>query len=103
MTQGKRLKIFRSFKGINQYRLGLLAGIFQSRISLIENGLRMPTEVERKKIAEVLGCQVENIWPQRESLNDTGTILAAVGLAKTSGNTGSPTREKREFQNHLDW
>ncbi len=46
----KRLYEIRFFKNLSLYKLAILAGVHQSRISLIENELVRSTEDEKKKI-----------------------------------------------------
>jgi DNA-binding XRE family transcriptional regulator len=57
-----KLREVRFFKRITQPLLALKTGIQQSRISLIENELVTPRKVEKKKIAEALGCKTENLF-----------------------------------------
>ena len=57
-----RLHETRFFKNVSQHKLALLAGVHQSRISLIENGLIEPREDEKKRLAKALGVRVEEIW-----------------------------------------
>lgn len=56
---GGQLRMARNLKRITQYQLELMTGIFQSRISLIERGFRIPTDEEERKIMEALGLWVE--------------------------------------------
>lgn len=60
------LRETRFLKGLNQYDLSLRTGISQSKISLMENGYVVPREDEKKKIAKVLRCKVEDIFPNDE-------------------------------------
>ncbi len=45
--------------GITQWGLQRLAGVHQSRISLIEKGYIKPSETEKMKLTEALGFQVD--------------------------------------------
>ena len=62
-----RLRIQRAIKGISQYELERKTGIPQSLLSLFENGFRQPDEAQGKVIAEVLGCNFEDIFPRRKT------------------------------------
>ena len=65
-----KLKEFRFFKKVTQPALALKTNIQQSRISLIENGLVVPSEVEKGKIAEALDVKVEELFatePEKET------------------------------------
>lgn len=39
-----------------------MAGVHQSRISLIENGLTEPREDEKKRLSKALGVTTKEIW-----------------------------------------
>ena len=52
----------RVLKRVSQYVIALKTGIQQSRISLIQNGLVMPREEEKKKIAKALGVKVQDLF-----------------------------------------
>ena len=47
----------------SQYHLARLTGIRQTRISLLERDLVEPTQDERERIAQALGCAVAELWP----------------------------------------
>ena len=57
-----QLRVIRAGKRLTQFQLGLMTGILQSRLSLIENDLISPREDERKRIAKALGMKVEEIF-----------------------------------------
>jgi transcriptional regulator with XRE-family HTH domain len=57
-----RLREVRVIKRITQFQLRLSTGIHQSKISLIESGLIEPREDEKRRIAEVQGIKVVEIW-----------------------------------------
>ncbi len=57
---GGQLRMARNLKRVTQYQLELMTGIFQSRISLIERGLRFPTDDEERKIMSALGLRVDD-------------------------------------------
>jgi predicted transcriptional regulator len=50
----------------SQYHLSRLTGIPQTRISLIERDLVEPNTAEQERIAQALGCIVEDLWPTSE-------------------------------------
>jgi transcriptional regulator with XRE-family HTH domain len=57
-----RLRKIRFLEDVTQPLLSFITGIQQSRISLIENGLIIPTEEEKKLIAKALHHKVEKIF-----------------------------------------
>ena len=57
------MKLKRIKKEITQIDLWIKTGIPQWRVSLIERGI-LPKKEEAEKIAEVLGCQIEEIFSQ---------------------------------------
>ena len=57
-----RLKVARAERNMTQFKLALLAGITQSRLSYFENSLLTPTEEEKRKIAKALGMRVQEIF-----------------------------------------
>ena len=59
-----RLKVIRAERRLTQFKLALLSGITQSRLSYFENSLLMPTDDEKKKLAGALGMEVEGIFPK---------------------------------------
>jgi transcriptional regulator with XRE-family HTH domain len=61
-----RLKVIRAERRLTQFKLALLSGITQSRLSYFENSLLMPTDDEKKKLAGALGMGVEEIFPEEE-------------------------------------
>ena len=46
------------------YDLALKTGIDPARISLIERGYKVPRDYEKKKIACVLGTNVDDVFPE---------------------------------------
>jgi len=61
-----KLRLARIEQGVSQYVLALRTGIFQSRISLIENKLVTPTEEEKIKIAYALRRRVSDLFPEEK-------------------------------------
>jgi len=56
-----KLKELRAYNRKTQWDLVLLTGINQSKISLLEQGYMKPTEEEKKKIANALSVDVNEI------------------------------------------
>ena len=65
----KDLKIQRAIRGFTQFDIFLKAGIAQSRLSLIENGYLIPKDEEKLKLAKVLKCRIEDIFPENGGEN----------------------------------
>lgn len=57
-----KLREIRVVKKISQFQLRIMTGIHQSKISLMENGLVIPREDEKKRLAKALGCKSEEVW-----------------------------------------
>jgi DNA-binding XRE family transcriptional regulator len=57
-----KLREIRKTKGISQWRLAYDARVFQSKISLCENGLIEFDEEEKKRIAEALRAPIKEIF-----------------------------------------
>ena len=58
------LKKARSILGVSQWTLEMRSGVHQSRISLFENGLKSPKEIEKVKLTAALGLGPNDIeWP----------------------------------------
>ena len=57
-----RLKVVRAERNMTQFKLALLAGVTQSRLSYFENSLVKPTEEEKLRISKVLRVRPEDIW-----------------------------------------
>ena len=67
-----RLRVLRAEKRMTQFEIRIATGINQSKLSMIENGLIVPSQQEREKIAEALGVKPGRIWgkpkPTKNSL-----------------------------------
>ena len=62
----KTLKQWREFKGITQIELGRQTGMHATQISQYERGVNVPTKKNRKKLADVLKLQVDDIdWQEK--------------------------------------
>jgi transcriptional regulator with XRE-family HTH domain len=63
---GMPLKIHRAFGRTTQLALAKKSNMSQSMIYLIENGHRIPSEGQKKRIAAALRVSVADIdWPQK--------------------------------------
>ncbi len=60
-----QLKAKRFLTKKSQYQIALETGIFQSRISLIENGFVKPKAEEKKLLAESLEATLEELFPPK--------------------------------------
>jgi DNA-binding XRE family transcriptional regulator len=60
------LKVKRVKSGIKQYRLAQLLGISPTELSLYEQGRRhCPTDV-RYRIARILECDIDSVFPKNK-------------------------------------
>ena len=57
------LKLSRTKARMSQLELSIKAQMTQTDLSLIERGLKFPTEKQAGKIAEVLQVNIEEIFP----------------------------------------
>ena len=73
---GERLEELRVARGWTQMQLAERAGLTDSAISMIENGVRWPRQDTLRKLATALGCEVADLL-QVPSTPLSGT--AAVG------------------------
>lgn len=55
-----KIKIFE--RGITQRNLSKKVGVPESLLSMLVQGKYIPTDEEKEKIAEVLGCKPEEIF-----------------------------------------
>ncbi len=60
-----RLRETRVVKRVTQFQLRIATGIHQSKISMIENGLLLPREDEKEKLAKALGVVVQEIFREK--------------------------------------
>ena len=56
------LEAARKTAGLTQQQLSELAGVSRKSINAIENGVYVPSTVLALKIAETLGCRVEDLF-----------------------------------------
>lgn len=60
-TSGKRIALWRKFRGLKRDDLAKKAGVTGSYISMIENGKRKGDIDLFKKIANIIGCDVDDL------------------------------------------
>ena len=58
-----KLKELRFFKGVSQWEIALGTAMSQTRVSLIERGMLHPSDLDKLKIAKVLKCKPEEVFP----------------------------------------
>ena len=78
IEEGDRFRAIRVLKRVPQEYLEARTKISQARISQIDNGLAMPTDAEKKKLARALGVPVVEIWPDDSKLKRK-TLLTETG------------------------
>lgn len=61
------LRAKRFFTELSLYDLGKLTSIDPARLSLIERDLKTPKAEEKNRIARVLKCRPEEIFPNHEA------------------------------------
>ena len=57
------MKTYRQYKGINQRKLSQMLDVDQSIISAWETGKAMPPIETRQKICEIIGVEIQKIFP----------------------------------------
>ena len=62
-----KLREARVVRRVTQFQLRLSTGIHPSKISLIENGLVVPTPDEQKRLSKALGVKPEEIFSMTEA------------------------------------
>ena len=60
---------YRKASGLTQTQLAQRVGTTYVSISRYEAGIRVPKIIMARKIAQALGCQVEDIWPVDNKAN----------------------------------
>jgi transcriptional regulator with XRE-family HTH domain len=81
MSELKKIRLFD--KKISQFELSRRSGVHPSRLSLIENGLTVPTAGERKKISEAIGMPPEEIF---------GEVPKSQSEVELEANTSAPKK-----------
>ena len=66
MPLTNHLKEYRARQGINQARLGELAGVSRQTISLIERGDYSPSVTLALKLAKICSARVEDLFEYNE-------------------------------------
>jgi transcriptional regulator with XRE-family HTH domain len=62
-----KLREVRARERVSQFRLRLLSGVHQSKISLIENDLIEPRIDELRKLSKALGVRPEELFPEAKN------------------------------------
>ena len=65
-----KLKEYRAIIGVNQTRMGELAGVSRQTISQIERGAYSPSVTLALKIAKICNAKVEDIFSYEEDEED---------------------------------
>jgi len=63
IKENMNLKLIRTKAKMSQLKLALLAQMSQTDFSLIERGLKFPSEEQAEKIAEALQINIKEIFP----------------------------------------
>ncbi len=63
IKENMNLKLARTKAKMSQLELSIRTQMSQTDLSLIERGLKLPTEKQAEKIAEVLQVNIEEIFP----------------------------------------
>jgi len=50
----------------SQWKLSLISSVAQSRISLMENGLVIPSKREKSSLSKALNINIEDIFPKKK-------------------------------------
>ena len=79
MDEKDRFRAVRVLKRIPQEYLEMQTKINQTRISQIENGLVVPTDGEKKKLARAIGVPVSEIWPGDLKLKRRTLLTQEIG------------------------
>lgn len=80
MIKQPTLRDYRFRQRKSQYALQAISGVYQSRISLIENNLIQPSDREKMAIAKALGVSVNDIsWPKIEERESRAPLETQTG------------------------
>ncbi len=63
IKENMSLKLTRTKARMSQLELSIKSQMSQTDLSLIERGLKVPTEIQVEKIADVLQVKIEEIFP----------------------------------------
>jgi transcriptional regulator with XRE-family HTH domain len=64
MNQENKLRKRRRELDLTQLELERRTGIHQTKISILEAGIRQPTPAERKRLARVLRSKISDLFPE---------------------------------------
>ena len=57
----------------SQWKLSLISSVAQSRISLMENGLVIPSKREKSSLSKALNINIEDIFPKKKEGDEVAT------------------------------
>jgi transcriptional regulator with XRE-family HTH domain len=63
---GERLRVVRTRQDLSQEKLGELAGLHRTFVSMVERGHRNVTLATVEKLAAALGCRMADLMPDPE-------------------------------------
>ena len=63
---GARLRKIRTGKGLSQEKLGAIAGLHRTFVSMVERGERNVTIATVEKLASALKCRMAHLMPDAE-------------------------------------
>jgi len=69
-VEPNRLRLLRARRRVSQLRLALATGIHPTRLWRLENGLRVPTSVERSALVAYFCVPAGEIWPEGECIRE---------------------------------
>lgn len=67
-----RLRVMRENVGLTQEALGKLVGVEQHTVSQWESGCRMPRADKLPRLANVLGCTINDLFEDNEKAASNG-------------------------------
>lgn len=62
--QPNRLRVLRADKRVSQHQLAVVLKCSQSRVSLLENGYELPTDIDIKRLERLFGVPGADIFPK---------------------------------------
>lgn len=64
---GSKLKELREKKKLSQYKVAEILGVAQSTVAMWESGTNIPTADKLPRIAEVLGCSIDELFGKKKA------------------------------------
>jgi transcriptional regulator with XRE-family HTH domain len=77
------LRVAIAADGRPNYLVAALAGMTAPKLSRIVNGHDAPSQTNRRRLAEVLGCEVDELFPTTPTVASVTTERRAQGLPPT--------------------